>query len=116
MTSSYLIFAGGAVIGAVGSLVFISRSLSTSDRDGIRDAAQDRTRLLALLATLGIYTLLTFACFVIALALAEDGLAIIAGTLLLLAIAGLIGVWMSQGGSSKAADSAELRSDADSRG
>jgi hypothetical protein len=92
LLGSYLIFAGGAVLGAVGSLVFISRSLSPSTGTAAQATDQGRLRRIALSITLGVYMALALLASVVGLALGAIQLAIIAATLLLMAGAGLIAI------------------------
>lgn len=115
MIGSYLIFAGGAVIGAVGSLIFISRSRSIIDEDQTDSVAQGRTRRLAMLVTLGVYAFLAFVCTVIALALGNQTIMIIAAALFLCAVAGLTAVWMARAEHSKVANSVDMRPKVNSR-
>lgn len=90
MNEGELIFAAGALAGAIGSLWFIARSVPRTDtEDGVGK------RKLAMMLVLAIYAAMTLVAVIIGIVFRDTGVVGAAGFLFLLAVAGLALVWRS---------------------
>lgn len=90
MNEGELIFAAGALAGAVGSLWFIARSVP-------RTGPQDRVgrRKLALSIVLVVYAAMALLAAITGLLIRDTSLAGVAGLMVLFSIVGLAVVWQS---------------------
>lgn len=93
LTSTYLLFAAGVLLGAVGSLVFILRSRALLEEEPGDDAHPDRLRQLAVRLTLVTYAVLAFILLVIAVVLGDIASIITGGILVVFASAGIVFLW-----------------------
>lgn len=86
------IFAVGALVGAIGSLVFAARALSNQDEDRAGGLTKGQ-RKLALLSILGFYATLSLVAFSVGMAVGNTEVAAIAGAFVAIAVGGLALVW-----------------------
>lgn len=80
----------GAILGGVGSLAFIMRShaFNEEEKDG-----QTQVRRSAVRRVLVIYAAIALLCLVVAIALGDVAFIVTTGTMMLLAIVGLVFFW-----------------------
>jgi len=85
-----IIFAAGALAGAIGSLWFIARSVPGAGADEAMGK-----RKVAILLALAVYAAMALLAAIIGVALRDTGVSGVAGLLLLLVVAGIALVWQS---------------------
>jgi hypothetical protein len=94
MIATYLLFAGGAIVGAVGSVAFILRSSELTQEENRRDAAsRPSRRQLAVRIVLSVYLGMTSIALAVALALEDVALIATSGLLVFLVGGALIFLW-----------------------
>jgi hypothetical protein len=87
------IFAGGALAGAIGSLVFAARALPRQSEDGA-DGFPKGKRKFALLFILGFYATISLVAFSVGIALGNSEVTVIAGAFVAMTASGLVLVWV----------------------
>lgn len=80
----------GAILGGVGSLVFIMRSHAFDEEE---KGGQTQVRRSAVRRVLVIYSAIALLCLVVAIALGDVAFVVTTGAMLLLAIIGLVFFW-----------------------
>jgi hypothetical protein len=90
MNEGAIIFAGGALAGAIGSLWFIVRSVP-----GAGTKNEMGKRKLAMMLVLAVYAVMALLAVAIGLAIRNTGIAGVAGVVFLVAAAALALVWQS---------------------
>jgi hypothetical protein len=92
-TSTYLPVAVGAVVAAVGSVLFIIRSHAFREVGQGDQTMATNQRRLAVRMVLVLYGIIAGICFVVAIVIGELAFIVLTGLILLLAIAGLGRSW-----------------------
>lgn len=95
--NTYLPVVLGALLGALGSFVFVSRAKALSTKTGDRPSASlAERRKLALRIIVCVYALIAFVCMVVAIAVGDLAFIALSGAILLIACGGLLIVWSSR--------------------
>jgi nitrate reductase NapE component len=103
MTDTVLPIAAGAIIGAVGCIVFIIRATSDADDRDEQELPTRAERRRALKPVLFLYVGVTWICLVAAVAIGELAFVVLSGIMALIATIGLAYVRPFQRGSSQGA-------------
>ena len=90
LTGTYLPIVAGAVLGAVGSLLFVMRSRAFPKGEYAQGVL---SRQSAVRRVLIIYASIAWICLVVAVAIGDTSFMILTGIIALVASAGLVGLW-----------------------
>lgn len=96
---TYVPVAVGAILGAVGCLVFIVRATSREDRLRWSRTDARRERLLAVRSVMVVFAVIAWSCLILAIIIGEAAFTALTGATALISAAGLIYVWTWRGGS-----------------
>lgn len=96
---TYVPVAVGAILGAVGSLVFIVRATGREDRFRWSRTDARRERLHAVRSVMSMFAVIAWSCLILAIIIGEAAFTALTGATALIAGAGLIYVWTWRGDS-----------------